>query len=277
MKTVMNIIFLIILYTISVNGQLKKIEKPNTYYEADIYIDEQGERYSTIITVKFNKKLIESYKGIEEVDINTMVNCSTKDLLKSIEKRYGKFKLEKVFPNTIWGDRQRVNKRTGKLVTISERSQIFRIRFENIQPIDGIIKTLQKNENVEYVEGPAIFTLTISPNDYFYVNGYQWEMDATDAAKAWDITRGLDNIYISINDLYGWDDVNRFHDELTDKFVYPYSTTAFGWHGTKVAGVVAALTDNGIGVASLGWNTRLMGHRMSSEANIDDAVLRGGE
>jgi len=62
---------------------------------------------------------------------------------------------------------------------------------------------------------------------------------------------------------------------VINKFDYHYNTTAFGNHGTKVAGVAAAETDNSIGVASIGWNTRLMGHRWGNEPQIDHAVANG--
>ena len=59
---------------------------------------------------------------------------------------------------------------------------------------------------------------------------------------------------------------------MINKFDYHYSTTKFGYHGTKVATVAAGETNNSIGVASLGWNTRLMGDEWGG-SYIDSAVI----
>lgn len=36
------------------------------------------------------------------------------------------------------------------------------------------------------------------------------------------------------------------------------AATESSWHGTRVAGMLAGLTDNGAGIAGLGWNTRIL-------------------
>ena len=48
------------------------------------------------------------------------------------------------------------------------------------------------------------------------------------------------------------------------------------WHGTKVAGVIAALTDNGIGMASVGRNVRLLPVRVLGKCGgFDSDVIAG--
>jgi len=45
------------------------------------------------------------------------------------------------------------------------------------------------------------------------------------------------------------------------------------WHGTRVSGLVAALTDNGIGVAGLGWNTWLLPVRVLGKCGGFDSDI----
>jgi len=174
-------------------GQLQKEERPNVYYQADIYTDDNGDRFSNLINIKFNQRFMDLPKGVEETNLTVMQESSLKTLLQDIEKKYGSFKLRKVFPTAIWGDTKRINKRSGMWVSISERSQVFEIIFDKPQPIDEIIAELKQNKSVEYVEGPAVFVTALEPDDYYFQNGTQWELDAIDAEKAWDITTGSCN------------------------------------------------------------------------------------
>jgi len=276
MKTSNILIALLFLFAFNIYGQLKKIETPNVYYQAEIYKDSSGERYSTLINLKFNKRLIDLPKGKLEAKYGMIKNFVTKTLLKNIKQKYSDFKLKKVYADAVWGDNKRKNKRNGRWVTISERSQVFELVFNKPQPIDKIIEELKQDKNIEYIEGPAKFIPAIQPNDYYFSDGNQWELDTIDATKAWDITKGSANIHISINDLFGWLNVTQFHTDVINKFDYHYSATAFGHHGTKVAGVAAAETNNSIGVASLGWDTRLMGDPWWA-SYIDNAVARGAD
>src|SRR4029079_16073731 len=50
-----------------------------------------------------------------------------------------------------------------------------------------------------------------------------------------------------IDDVHGWDFVNHDNDPSAD----------YG-HGTRVAGTIGAVGDNGIGVAGVAWSVRIM-------------------
>jgi serine protease len=51
------------------------------------------------------------------------------------------------------------------------------------------------------------------------------------------------------------------------------TVTNSSWHGTRVSGLVAALTDNGIGVAGLGWNTWLLPVRVLGKCGGFDSDI----
>jgi thermitase len=102
--------------------------------------------------------------------------------------------------------------------------------------------------------GEAIGT----PDDAYFDN--QWGMKKVEAPAAWEVTKGSSSIKIAILDT----GVDLDHPDLAGKTVgsinFTSSATAddlYG-HGTHVAGIAAASTNNGIGVAGLGYSSSIV-------------------
>jgi thermitase len=111
---------------------------------------------------------------------------------------------------------------------------------------------------VEYAEPDYVAYSLITPDDKYFKN--QWGMVKIQAPQAWDLTRGLANIKIAICDT----GIDRHHEDLASKVVLSRNLTSsptvsdvFG-HGTHVAGIAAAITNNAQGVAGIGFNSSLM-------------------
>lgn len=120
---------------------------------------------------------------------------------------------------------------------------------------DKVVTTLSRNPNVEYAELDYLATALMTPNDLYFPN--QWGLLNTStpnadihATTAWDTTLG-NGIRVAILDT----GVSNNHSDLSSKVVgrANFSDAAtdddvYG-HGTHVGGIVAALTNNSIGVA----------------------------
>ena len=117
-----------------------------------------------------------------------------------------------------------------------------------------------------------------NPNDPLF--GGQWSYPAINLPKAWDITRGSSEVIVAVID----SGVLTEHPDLAGKLIagYDFVTAlerandgdgidsdpndpganldprAATFHGTHVAGIIAAATNNAKGVAGAGWNTRVM-------------------
>ncbi|MBW2960827.1 S8 family serine peptidase [Mesonia aestuariivivens] len=85
-------------------------------------------------------------------------------------------------------------------------------------------------------------------------------LDLVNAKQAWNLSTGNPNIAIGIRDSR----INPNHPDLVNKISQHYGSipsnpgSSTTWHGTKVAGCAAADTDNGIGIASIGYNTSMV-------------------
>ena len=133
---------LVVLFQCLTFAQLKKLTAPNMFSAADIYLDKNGNRYSTLITLKFKEFAISLPKGETSTSIDQITYPEVNNFMNTLVKKYGGFNFAKAIPSAIWGDTIRVNKRTGKTVYIKDMSQIFTLKFTNLVPVDSISSAL---------------------------------------------------------------------------------------------------------------------------------------
>jgi len=118
---------------------------------------------------------------------------------------------------------------------------------------------LRADPRVRYAELDAIVHALRVPNDEYLPT--QWSVTKTRAEQAWDLSVGSPQVVVGVLDtgvdpgqvdlrgklVAGYDYVNNDQDPSDDN-----------GHGTAVAGIVAANSDNQIGVAGFCWACRLM-------------------
>jgi thermitase len=97
------------------------------------------------------------------------------------------------------------------------------------------------------------------PNDPSFAN--QWGLNTIQAPQAWNRTHGSSGIRIAVLD----SGINEAHPDLAGKVVArrDFTGSASGTndvngHGTHVAGIAAAATNNATGVAGVGYDSSLM-------------------
>ncbi|MEC8734493.1 MAG: S8 family serine peptidase, partial [Planctomycetota bacterium] len=141
---------------------------------------------------------------------------------------------------------------------------------------------------VELVEVDRHGTLATIPNDPLFST--QWNLRNTGqpvsgvngvqgadvrAFQAWDTSTGGEPVVVATLDsgLYP-------HTELTGRIQPGYNMVAgstdtsevCGAHGTKVAGIIAAAGDNGLGIAGVNWTAVVMPIVVSSPCSVSQAV-----
>ncbi|MCD6290631.1 MAG: S8 family serine peptidase [Anaerolineae bacterium] len=119
-------------------------------------------------------------------------------------------------------------------------------------------RKLEEDPSVLYAEPDYIaHILSTKPNDTYYAT-YQWNMPHIGLETAWDTTTGSSDVTIAIVDT----GVDLTHPDLSSKIVSGYDfvnndsdPSDDEGHGTHVAGIAAAATNNNRGVAGVSWNS----------------------
>lgn len=125
---------------------------------------------------------------------------------------------------------------------------------------EAVVRALNRNPNVEYAELNYIVSTVTTVNDPYFTGGFQWNLAKVQAANAWDVTTSNAGISVAVLDT----GVDLSHPDLQGKVIvsvnFSDSATAndVNGHGTHVAGIVGAATNNGQGIAGLGYNTSIM-------------------
>ncbi|MFH1141862.1 MAG: S8 family serine peptidase [Chloroflexota bacterium] len=142
--------------------------------------------------------------------------------------------------------------------------EISALGVQVVRVAPGQVKKMAQDygrENaVQFAEPDYLAYAIGTPDDTFFV---QWNMAKIQAPQAWDITTGNPSIKIAILDT----GIDQDHVDLplgskivTNQMNFTNSDTVddrYG-HGTHVAGIAAASTNNGVGVAGVGYNSSLM-------------------
>jgi subtilisin family serine protease len=127
-------------------------------------------------------------------------------------------------------------------------------------------EALKKQKDVQYVEPDYASVAAYSPNDRELRQKRQYEIYQQGFHKAWNTTRGIDRrtgkgIKVAVIDT-GCD---RSHPDLGSKIIKSYDfangdryANDDTGHGTFVAGIIGAKTNNRTGMAAAGFNARIL-------------------
>ncbi len=170
-----------------------------------------------------------------------------------------------------------------------------RLKFTEHEKADDLIKYFEQLAYIEYAEKIPLVYPTYTPND-FGKNNYNdvWHLYKIKATKAWDFTKGDTNITVAVVD----QEVDINHPDLKDNiWTNPneipnngYVDDVHGWdvadndntpnnynnsilnHGTPCAGLISAITNNNIGISSIGFNLRIIPVKASSDNQTNNFI-----
>lgn len=129
------------------------------------------------------------------------------------------------------------------------------------EQVETLLANLRNDPDVEFAERDFVAQAAALPNDTYAVTGEEWHIARLQLPAAWDVTTGNQNVIVAVLD----SGVNSAHPDLAGQllpgqnFVYGGTdvTDDFG-HGTAVAGTIAAVGNNGVGVAGVAFGCRVL-------------------
>ncbi|MGD8539667.1 MAG: S8 family peptidase [Candidatus Aminicenantes bacterium] len=159
-----------------------------------------------------------------------------------------------------------------------EKLDVYRIRIPERYSVEEMVYAFDRNPDVEYAEPNYIARITATPNDTLFQEQYALHNTGQPirvpgspsgtpsadikAPQGWEETKGSQATVIAILDT----GIDLLHPDLQSKIVSggrdfvndDFDATDDDWHGTHIAGIAAAETNNSEGIAGVAWNCRLL-------------------
>ncbi len=182
---------------------------------------------------------------------------------------------------------------------------VYAIRFSEKARVNDLLESFGEYQEVDYVEKVPLYRSTYTPDDLIT---QQWGLYKIQAEKAWDIARGDADIVIGVidnafrsdhedlapqiwtnpleipgdgidNDNNGFiDDASGYDVADEDTDVNPPVMNSIGWsHGSHVAGISVAATDNGKGIAAVGFGCSLLPIKAKHDTTSSNAIDASAE
>lgn len=146
------------------------------------------------------------------------------------------------------------------------------VKVSESSSVAELIRECESKQLVRFAEPDYLVHTFEVPNDPKYLDGTQWGLNKISAPEAWNTISSASNIVVALVDTgvrYTHQDLasNMWVNPLDGSHGYNFLTgtndpsDGFSGHGTMVAGVLGAVGNNGLGVAGVAWQVRIMACR----------------
>jgi len=174
---------------------------------------------------------------------------------------------------------------------------IYKVKIAEGISVEEMVYAFKQSPAVEYAQPNYIYHLHKTPNDPLFI--YQYALNNTGqgfgdvpsggkpgadikASPAWEETTGSENVIIAIVDT----GVDLDHPDLKNKvkssgydFINKdYDASDDNWHGTHMAGIAAAESNNKEGIAGVAWNCKILPVKVfnnKGEGGTSDIISQG--
>lgn len=167
--------------------------------------------------------------------------------------------------------------------TNNKISAVFELHFNEAGREEAFARELEKLPFVNYAERIPVMRPSLEPNDLGPASGAgnQYSLWLIDAPQAWDINTGNTEVKVAVVD----DAVLTTHPDLIPNLISgfdvadddadPMPNEPAMSHGTHVAGIIGAAANNGEGVASIGFNLKILPVKSSDSPTVVSDAYAG--
>ncbi len=231
------------------------------------------------IVIKFKSNVINIPDGkISALNKDVVINAVS---IQGLNSKFGVTKINDVSIKTFVEPGEKFIR--GKWVTVPDLSNLFVLVLPEDVDVIKAVKEYSNDPNVEYASPNYIRKASLSPNDSYYRDynpglPSQWNQNSLfkiQAEKAWDITTGTANVTVAVIDT----GLNYKHVDISGRTVEGYdfvNNDDDPWddhgHGSHVAGIIAANTNNNQGIAGVNWNCKVMPLKILDSGGYGDAI-----
>jgi len=172
-------------------------------------------------------------------------------------------------------------------VLLSKAINLHRVDNPPGLTVDQVIERYKAHPNVVYVEPDYAVQAVLIPNDPAFPS-QQWNLTRIAAPLAWDIHTDSSNVVVAVVDTgidYAHPDLMmNLYSEPLNPFQHGYTCQGGACipgggddngHGSHVAGIIGAATNNGMGIAGINWQVKLLSIKFLDATGggyISDAV-----
>ncbi|MFO7869209.1 MAG: S8 family serine peptidase, partial [Bacteroidales bacterium] len=167
-------------------------------------------------------------------------------------------------------------------------SLIYRCEYAADISVEHVLTLFRSLPNIEYAEPLYVESFMFVPNDP--VSSSQWHMNTARIYQTWDVETGDSTVTIGITDSgfdidhsdligkiqYNYDDPINGYDDDFDGYVDNFRGWDFGEmdnnpdvaegdHGTWVAGIASAQTNNSVAIAGVGYKTKFLPIKIATD------------
>jgi len=232
---------------------------------------QENEYVPGLIQVKFKKGAVTNFDN--KLILSSVKNADMRSYLVDI----GFQESRKIFYNIVEDDTIGIDLE-GKTFRKNDLSRWYLINFDGKNNIISVKENIMKHNDVEFACPVSKYIVDFEPNDDYFQSGYQTGLKNgitgrdIHAIQAWDYNTGRSDVKIAVVDagvdynhidldpgnrsrvIAGYDAADDDYNPMDD---IPSQYKAAS-HGTSVAGVIGAITNNDEGIAGIMHNLKII-------------------
>ncbi len=148
----------------------------------------------------------------------------------------------------------------GKIINTIAKD-LYKLKLDDKNP--DLINSLQNNPLISYIEPEYLVHIQTTPNDPAF-SQQQWNLKMLGLETTWDNIKSSQDVTVAVIDTGILTDHPDLQGNITRGYDFidhdndPTDTDPDFSHGTHVAGIIGAMTNNNEGIAGINWDINIM-------------------